>query len=99
MSTNVRFFVKATKDDAPRGYDYFIRDDGSVWRDNYRTYESQCAVVGFENFIMPCPEIGWEITSPVELIEALKDAHPHIADDYLRARIGNLITKATGGQQ
>lgn len=31
-----------------------------------------------------------------ELLEALKDAHPHIADDALRARIGNLIVKATG---
>lgn len=31
-----------------------------------------------------------------ELLEALKDAHPHVADDSLRARIGNLIAKAEG---
>ena len=93
MSNEIRFFVKATKDDAPRGYDYFIRDDGSVWRDNYRTCESQSAVVGFEDFVMPCPEIGWEVAAPNELVEALKDAHPHIEDDYVRERIGNLIAR------
>jgi hypothetical protein len=31
-----------------------------------------------------------------ELVAALMDAHPHIADDKLRASIGNLITKARG---
>lgn len=31
-----------------------------------------------------------------EMLTALKDAHPHIADDNLRTRIGNLIAKATG---
>jgi hypothetical protein len=32
-----------------------------------------------------------------ELLESLKDAHPHIADDALRTRIGNLIAKTEGG--
>ena len=31
-----------------------------------------------------------------EMLAALKDAHPHIADDNLRTRIGNLIAKAKG---
>jgi hypothetical protein len=31
-----------------------------------------------------------------ELVAGLMDAHPHIADDKLRASIGNLITKARG---
>ena len=31
-----------------------------------------------------------------ELLKALKDAHPHIADDALRTQIGNLIAKAEG---
>ncbi len=31
-----------------------------------------------------------------EMLLALKDAHPHIADDNLRTRIGNLIAKAEG---
>ncbi len=31
-----------------------------------------------------------------ELVDGLMDAHPHIADDKLRASIGNLITKARG---
>lgn len=64
MNIELRFFVKQTKADAPRGFDYFIRDDGTVWRDNYKTYESQSSAVGFDNCIMPCPEIGWETKSP-----------------------------------
>ena len=32
-----------------------------------------------------------------EMLDALKDAHSHIADDALRTRIGNLIAKAEGG--
>ncbi len=31
-----------------------------------------------------------------ELLKALKDAHPHIADDALRTKIGNLIAKVEG---
>lgn len=30
-----------------------------------------------------------------KLLDALKDAHPHIADDALRTRLGNLIAGAT----
>ena len=37
------------------------------------------------------------VTAP-EMLAALMDAHPHIADDALRARVGNLIAKATGGR-
>lgn len=33
-----------------------------------------------------------------ELLEAMKDAHSHIADDGLRTRIGNLISKAESAQ-
>ena len=36
------------------------------------------------------------IAAAPDLLEALKDAHAHIADDALRARVGNLIAKATG---
>jgi hypothetical protein len=61
---NVRFFYKSSGDDAPKGFDFFIREDGTVWRDNFQTYESQCAVIGFEDCIMPCPEIGWAPVPP-----------------------------------
>ena len=33
-----------------------------------------------------------------EMLEALKDAHSHIADDKLRTRIGKLIIKAEEGK-
>lgn len=39
------------------------------------------------------------IAAAPEILEALKTAHAHIADDALRASIGNIIAKATGGQQ
>jgi hypothetical protein len=39
------------------------------------------------------------IAAAPELLEALKTAHAHIADDVLRASIGNLIAKATEVQQ
>ena len=32
------------------------------------------------------------------LVEVLKDAHPHIADDGVRTRVGNAIAKATGSE-
>lgn len=38
------------------------------------------------------------IAAVPELLKALKDAHPHIADDTLRTRIGNLIAKAEGSE-
>ena len=34
------------------------------------------------------------IAAAPELLEALKTAHAHIADDVLRASIGNIIAKA-----
>lgn len=61
--TKIRFFYKSTGDDAPKDLDYFVRADGTVWRDNYETCESQCAVVGFDDFVMPCPDIDWEIAT------------------------------------
>ena len=42
-------------------HDYFVLCGNEVWRDNYETCESQCAVVGFDDFIMKCPEIDWRV--------------------------------------
>lgn len=36
------------------------------------------------------------IEAAPKMLEALKDIHPHIADDNLRAEIGNIIMKAEG---
>ena len=38
------------------------------------------------------------IAKAPEMLEALKDAYPYIADDALRERLGNLIADATGVQ-
>lgn len=39
---------------------YFVMND-IVFRDNEKTFESQCAVVAFEDFIRACPEVGWMV--------------------------------------
>ena len=39
---------------------YFVMD-GYVFRDNNYTYESQEAVVGFEDCIVKCPHLDWRI--------------------------------------
>jgi hypothetical protein len=38
------------------------------------------------------------IAAAPEMLEALKDAYPYIADNALRERVGNLIANATGVQ-
>jgi hypothetical protein len=38
------------------------------------------------------------IAAAPDLLEALKDAYPYIADNALRERVGNLIADATGVQ-
>ena len=63
MNKKIRFFYKTSGDDAPAGFGYFIESDGTVWRDNEQSYESQCAVIGFEDCVMPCPELDWELVS------------------------------------
>lgn len=69
MSRIIRFFLLSTGETAP-DLDYFVRGDGSVWRDNYRTYESQCSVVGFDDFVMPCENVGWEVVETATPWEA-----------------------------
>lgn len=41
--------------------DYFVMKDGSVWCDNYNTFESQEASIGFDNCIVRCPDVVWEV--------------------------------------
>jgi hypothetical protein len=57
----IRFFVKATGADAPSGKLYFIFEDGTVWRDNEACFESQERSVSLGDFIVSCPDIGWEV--------------------------------------
>ena len=63
MSKSIRFFWKTSGITAASGIDYFIRSDGTVWQDNYESYESQCSSVSFDDFVMPCPELDWEFVS------------------------------------
>ena len=36
------------------------------------------------------------ICATPEMLEALKEAHPYITSDIIRAKVGNIIIKATG---
>ena len=41
--------------------DYYFVMNNEVYSDNNNTYESQCAVVSFEDFIIRRANIGWRI--------------------------------------
>ena len=58
MTKRLEFFNKETGQ-VLKNHPYFVYEDGSVWRDNYQTCESQCAVVGFDDFKMECPDVDW----------------------------------------
>jgi len=57
----LQFFDKETGE-IRTNHEYFVLR-GEVWRDNYNTYESQAAVIGFDDCIVRVPEIGWRLAS------------------------------------
>ena len=62
----ILFFYKDTGTEVPKELDCFVRADGTVWRDSFETCESQCSVVGFDDFIIPCENIGWKLKEKSE---------------------------------
>ena len=44
---------------------HFVMDN-VVWRDNFESYESQSAAVGFDDFVVECPDIGWRVVGVPE---------------------------------
>lgn len=57
---HIEFFFKETGDILIDTCVYFVMND-EVYADNGETYESQSSVVGFEDFISECPNIGWRV--------------------------------------
>lgn len=58
----IEFYDKETGAVIDNTYDmYFVRGDGSVWRDNGESWESQCAVIGFEDCVAACPKLAWRV--------------------------------------
>ena len=57
------FFNKETNQEIPwqDSWMYYIDQNGRVIQDNQNTYESQSAVIGFEDFVKNRPDIGWRI--------------------------------------
>jgi hypothetical protein len=60
----IKFYNLKTLEPAPSQLDFFVREDGSVWRDNFQTFESQERTIGFEDCIVECPDIGWMLVDP-----------------------------------
>lgn len=56
----IEFYYKETGIIIVDCWEYFVMND-EVYRDNYRTYESQAAVVSFDDFIERCYGIGWRV--------------------------------------
>ena len=53
---------------------YFVMED-KVWRDNFKTRESQGAVIGFDDCIVECPDIGWRLaTKPAGAADSTEPA-------------------------
>lgn len=77
----IEFFDRETGE-VRTNHEYFVLN-GEVCRDNYNTYESQCAVIGFEDCIVRVPEIGWRVPA-ISAHEAevgrLREALNEIAD-------------------
>ena len=62
MGMKIEFYDdNATKDVIEEPHDYFILNGNEVWADNNQTEESQCALVGFEDFIRKCNDVGWRV--------------------------------------
>lgn len=55
------FRDKASGNLIPNEDMYFIRADGSVWKDTGESCESQSACVSFETFVVECPDVEWGI--------------------------------------
>lgn len=60
----IEFFYKETgkeiNPDMVFGDDYFVMQD-KVYRNNQQYFESQPGCVGFFDFIMECPHVGWRV--------------------------------------
>ncbi len=55
----IEFYIKETGEVVDNKYDmYFVRGDTSVWCDNGRSWESQCASISFDDCVMECPTMA-----------------------------------------
>ncbi len=59
----IEFFNKKTGEVIKNTDDYYFIMNGEVFIDSEVTYESQCAVIGFEDCIKKMPGIGWRLTT------------------------------------
>lgn len=57
----VVFYDKSTGAPLSDTDDWYFVMNSNVYRNNGETRESQSAVVGFEDFTVECPDIGWRV--------------------------------------
>lgn len=54
-------FYKLDTGEIVNGVHWLFVMDNFVFQDNFRTCESQCPCVGFEDFIEGRPDLGWRV--------------------------------------
>lgn len=59
----IEFFNKETGNICKFTDDCMFVMNNEVYKDTYETCESQEAMVGFEDFIEKCPDLGWRVVS------------------------------------
>ena len=57
----IEFYKEITGEILEGTNDWFFVMNDEVYRNNGETCESQAAVVGFDDFIIKCPDIGWRV--------------------------------------
>lgn len=57
----VEFFEKESGKIIQKSNDWLFIMNDQVYQDTFDTCESQSAVVGFDDFIKPRPDLGWRI--------------------------------------
>ena len=66
MSNEIEFYLKDTGEIIEHSDDYLFVMNNKVYRDNNLTFESQCAVIGFDDCIAPFFHIGWRVKNKVD---------------------------------
>lgn len=61
MGDVIEFYQKGTGKICKGTDDYLFVMNNKVYRDNMKTFESQCAVIGFEDCIVRMDHVDWRI--------------------------------------
>jgi len=66
VSNEIEFYQKTTGNICKGTNDYLFVMNNKVYRDNMKTFESQCAVIGFDDCIEEFSHIGWRVKNKLD---------------------------------